>query len=204
MNAEAIAIIGWGSLIWDLDDLAPKVAGPWRRCVGPVLPVEFSRVSPKRLGALALVIDPENGQARPTSVIASARPDIAAAHADLAARERTPPASIGWVEAAQDASQSRLPSVADAIAAWCRAEGWRGAVWTDLAPNFADAVEEAFSIAAAQAYLQTLTGVALVEAVRYVEYAPIETDTPLRRALRDDPWWRARVAEMAEDRPSDR
>jgi hypothetical protein len=36
-----IAIIGYGSLIWDLADLAAHVEGPWRRGAGPHLPVEF-------------------------------------------------------------------------------------------------------------------------------------------------------------------
>lgn len=203
MSDAHVAIIGWGSLIWDLDDLAPKVVGPWRRGVGPALSVEFSRVSPKRLGALALVIDPENGQARPTSVIVSAKTDVSAAHRDLAARERAAPASIGWVDVIEDAGQSRAPGVAEAVADWCRAEGWKGAVWTDLAPNFSDAVGEVFSISAARAYLETLSGAALIEAVRYVECAPRETDTPLRRALREDPWWRDLAGRLAAETPSD-
>ena len=35
------AILGWGSLLWDLDDLSPHVRGPWRVCAGPALPMEF-------------------------------------------------------------------------------------------------------------------------------------------------------------------
>ena len=68
-----IAVIGWGSLIWDLDDLAPKVEGEWRMRAGPALPFEFSLVSRKRKMGLAVCLDPENGDECPTHVIASRR-----------------------------------------------------------------------------------------------------------------------------------
>ena len=58
-----IAILGWGSLIWD--DNWPKFdeqRGEWLED-GPILPLEFSRVSGKtRGGALTLVIDEANGR----------------------------------------------------------------------------------------------------------------------------------------------
>lgn len=41
------AVIGFGSLIWDLDDLAPRVEGQWTLYAGPRLPLEFSLVSAK-------------------------------------------------------------------------------------------------------------------------------------------------------------
>ena len=47
-----IAILGWGSLIWNQNGLPVK--GQWKKN-GPVLPIEFSRVS--RDGRLTLVID---------------------------------------------------------------------------------------------------------------------------------------------------
>ena len=51
------AILGWGSLIWDPRDLQQHI-GPWLK-LGPVLPIESSRVSSGRW--LTLVIDDENG-----------------------------------------------------------------------------------------------------------------------------------------------
>ena len=185
-----IAILGWGSLIWDLDDLAPKVSGPWRRATGPAAPLEFSRISPKRLNALTVVIDPEIGEPRPTAVIDSARSTVKQAWADLAARERTKPSGIGWLDLHTDDSQTRHPRFAETVAAWCAAEGYAGAVWTDLEANFSDKQGHPFTLAAARAYLQTLPADGLAEAVRYIESAPPETDTPLRRSLSEDPWWR--------------
>lgn len=183
-----IAILGWGSLLWDLDDLAPKVAGPWALRAGPRLPMEFSRVSPKRLLGLALCLDPAVGVPCPTHAIRSIRSDLDAAVEDLAARERAVAARIGWATARS--GLSRLPPVAAAVAAWCAAEGWDGAVWTDLEPNFAETTGTEFSVARGVLYLKGLAGESLAEAHRYIRRAPPATRTPLRRALVGDPWWR--------------
>lgn len=190
MSAQRVAIIGWGSLIWDLDDLAPKVDGAWALGVGPVLPVEFCRISPKRLGALALAIDLDHGADCATAVIASRRAAPPAAVEDLAARERAPVERIGWVDARTGRDAGRAPEVVARVRAWCDATGWDGAVWTDLPPNFTEMTGAPFSVSAARARLRMLEGAALAEAVRYVDRAPRETDTPLRRALVADPWWR--------------
>lgn len=185
---KAIAVIGWGSLIWDLDDLAPKVRGPWRRGAGPTLPIEFSRISPKRRNALAAVLDPAHGAPCATSVIESAADSLDAAVDDLAARER---ADRGFIGAVLADGRGHDGPIADRIAAWCAEAGWRGAVWTALKPNFEDRAGAGFSVDAAAAYLFTLEGASFGEAVRYISRAPHETDTPLRRALDGLDWWRA-------------
>ena len=51
------AVIGWGSLIWDLEILEPHVRLPWAMGGGPRMPMEFSRISPKRLMGLVVVLD---------------------------------------------------------------------------------------------------------------------------------------------------
>ena len=50
-----------------------------------------------------------------------------------------------------------------------------------------------FSLEAACDHLQALEDDSLTEAVRYIEKAPIATNTKLRRHLRDDPWWQEQV-----------
>ena len=184
-----IAILGWGSLIWDLDDLAAKVSGPWQIRAGPRLPMEFSRVSAKRLQALAVCLDPEHGVACPTHAIRSIRTDVESTAEDLAARERAPISRIGWATA-DGSGESRMPEVALKVTAWCAAEGWDAAVWTDLEPNFTVATGRDFSVAEGLAYLRTLRGESLAEAHRYIRRAPAATRTPLRRALTRDQWWR--------------
>jgi len=194
-----IAILAWGSLLWDLDDLAPHVAGAWRLRGGPRLPMEFSRVSAKRLRGLTVCLDPAAGVPCTTHAIASRRLDLHAARDDLARRERAPVSRIGWA-LANGVGESRLPAVVDAVVAWCRAGGWEGAAWTDLEPNFVEATGTHFTVTAGQEYLRALRGDSLAEAFRYIRKAPPSTRTPLRRALAADPWWRSLRAHSVSGR----
>ena len=191
-----VAIIGWGSLIWDLDILADKVKGAWRLGEGPELPVEFARISPKRKGALALCLDPVHGQPCRTSIIASTRADCTEAILDLAARERADPGHIGALCTRTGIRKSASAEIMQTIESWSQRFGWSCAVWTDLPPNFADTRGEAFSVPRAIAYLKTLEGDRLTGACRYIHLAPEVTDTPLRRALALDPWWQEQVAAL--------
>jgi hypothetical protein len=184
-----IAILGWGSLLWDLDDLAPKIRGAWHMQAGPALPMEFSRISPKRKMGLVVCLDPEHGVPCPTHVIESAAPDLDTARSDLAARERAPLDRIGML--GPDRRAGRLPDVVDRVEAWLSASPWDGAVWTDLEPNFAETRREDFTLARGMAYLKTLSKEQWQEAYRYITEAPSTTDTPLRRALSEQPWWHA-------------
>ena len=198
----AVAILGWGSLLWDLDDLAPKVAGPWDLRAGPRLPMEFSRISPKRLMSLVVCLDPEHGVGCATHAIRSTRGDVAEAVADLAARERAPLGRIGWADAGGRGA-GRMPEVVAAVGAWCAERGWAAAVWTDLEPNFRETTGAAFTVAEGVGYLGTLRGDGLDEARRYIRQAPATTRTPLRRALACDPWWRGlRAQALAASSPS--
>ncbi|MEO1611842.1 MAG: hypothetical protein AAFU55_05755 [Pseudomonadota bacterium] len=184
-----IAVIGWGSLIWDLDDLAPKVTGEWAMRAGPVLPFEFSLVSRKRKMGLAVCLDPLNGDLCPTHAIASIRSDIHEAAEDLCLRERSPAVEyIGAYCTETGFLRTRLPDVGDVVREWCAVTGAAGAVWTDHGSNFREHTGEAFSVERGAAYLSGLTGESLEEAVRYIEFAPETTCTPLRRALSAAEW----------------
>ncbi len=186
------AILGWGSLLWDLDDLAPKIRGGWKLRAGPSLPLEFSRISPKRLMSLVVVIDPEHGAPCPTHAIASIRSDIGSATEDLRARERASDASfIGAACLETGLRRAADPAIAEHVAGWCRETGARGAVWTDLPRNFEAHAGRPFDVPAGLAYLSALDGASAAEARRYIDSAPAETDTPLRRALSSQSWWRA-------------
>ena len=182
------AVIGWGSLLWDLDCLEPNVTGEWQIGAGPNLPLEFTRVSPKRKMGLTVCLDEEHGVPCASHVIASRRTRVEEAQADLAARERAPIARVGAVclKAGHRAGRGDLPEL---VADWCRENGWQGAVWTDLLSNWVEMLGGPFSIDAAVAYVSGLRGDSLDEAVTYIRLAPKTTDTPLRRALEDEDWW---------------
>lgn len=103
-QAQDIAIVGWGSLIWQPGEL--EVASDWSND-GPVLPIEFSRVSAD--GRLTLVIDPKTqGQGRlpinmggndiQTLYIQSANDDLETAIQNLRAREGCRTDMIGYVD----------------------------------------------------------------------------------------------------------
>jgi len=183
-----IAILGWGSLIWDLEILAPHTAGDWLMEHGPLLPMEFSRVSPKRKLGLVICLDPVVGVECATNVIQSSRVNISHTIVDLAARERAPLDRIGAVHS-DGLQKGRMPEVCKAVAEWCEANTWDGAVWTDLEPNFYDYTQQNFTIDEGQSYLRTLSGENLIEAHNYIENAPHQTQTPLRAALANNAWW---------------
>ena len=187
MALSKIAIIGWGSLIWDLEILAPHTSGNWQMEAGPLLPMEFSRVSPKRKLGLAVCLDPAVGVPCRTHVIRSVRGDILQAVEDLRARERAPEGLIGAYHA--DFQHGRMPEVVARVQAWCADKGWGGAVWTDLEPNFEAHTKRRFSVAEGIAYLKTLRRESLEEAYNYIQNAPAQTATPLRAALAEDSWW---------------
>ena len=109
-----IAILGWGSLIWDLETLAEHVTGEWNMSAGPPLPMEFSRISPKRKMGLVVCLDPIDGVDCPTHVIQSAKNNLDEAISDLAARERAPIERIGSF--CTDNQNSRMPAVIDRVA----------------------------------------------------------------------------------------
>lgn len=190
------AILGWGSLIWDMDNLAPHVRGAWAMGAGPALPMEFTRVSPKRKLGLVVCLDPVHGVACATHAIASVRDEIGPVVADLARRERAPEHHIGAVCLASGHANGASPKIVAGVRQWCLDNGRAGAVWTDLPSNFTDHLGETFTVPRAIAYLRGLTGDSLDEAVRYIEQAPAATDTPLRRALGEDEWWLAEARRL--------
>jgi len=184
-----IAVIGFGSLLWDLDDLAPKVSGEWKLYEGPILPLEFSLVSRKRHYALALVIDYGDGAPCPTCVIDSVRSKIGAAIVDLANRERMDPTNIGFVDRNTGESHSHREETRNTLWNWIEDSNYDGAVWTDGERNFEALTGRAFSLQTAQDHLRSLQGMSLEEARRYIRNAPARVETPLRRALENSPWW---------------
>jgi hypothetical protein len=181
-----IAILGWGSLIRELGCLEDYVHLPWKPG-GPLLPLEFSRKSETRKGALTLVIDQKNGVKLPTRFIESKRSDPCDAACDLRTREKTVIRSIGLIDVRQDLVKSETPEIEETIREWAKQHSFQAVVWTALPSNC-----DNFSVENAVAYLKGLSGQAVREARRYIKNAPIEIETPLRRALNQDGWLNSR------------
>ncbi len=179
-----LGVLGWGSLIWNPGCLA--IQGEWHRG-GPVLPIEFSRVSQD--GRLTLVIDPENGVYLPTSFAISALTGLEEAILNLRAREECPPERIGYVVVEIGEGRSNVwPAATTRIRDWARQQGLDAVIWTDLPSNFNKKTDMPFTVSNAVDYLQTLSGTVAVHAKEYIEKAPDEIITPLRQRLRGLGW----------------
>lgn len=188
-----IAILAWGSLIWDQRNLA--IASEFKP-VGPPLPIEFCRVSADR--RLTLVIDESIGVSCRTYIAESALGDLNAALANLWTREGSPDevlpkyvrkhGRVGFVEVASgDCSNKALerhPNAVVTIKAWAQANGFEAAIWTALANNFREHEKtgELFSVEAATRYLGTLDKDVFALALQYIQTAPPEVQTPVRAA----------------------
>lgn len=182
-----IAILGWGSLIWDKRPEFDEHHEGWLPG-GPTLPLEFSRVSEKtRKGALTLVIDPENGRECSVNYAVSTRRDPADAIADLRCREGTVMRRMGFYFA--DDSDKGVPDVPPTIAPWAAQQNFDVVVWTGLPGDFKEKTGKDFSIPNAVAHLQNLTPEGKAMAATYVFRAPDFIKTPLRDALQVEPWF---------------
>lgn len=175
-----IVFLGWGSLIWDPREL--PVVGDWQSG-GPVLPIEFSRVSSGN--RLTLVIDPDNGAPVPTQFVQSPRLKLSDAISDLQQREGMPSSKrIGFVDRSTGTQSARVDAIATTIEEWAGARGIDAVVWTDLPPNFEERLGKKFSIETAASHVRGLTAEEFEGARRYLRAAPDEVETPLRAHLR--------------------
>ena len=184
-----IAILGWGSLIWDRRDL--MLAGPFRP-TGPSLPLEFSRVSLDR--RLTLVIDEDRGTPCATYAAPSIHTDLDQAIDNLRLREGMPGSEgVGFIDTQghtrNDTAWQRHPRALATIQTWATRNGYRSVIWTALASNFhePDMAGVPFSVEAAMAYLAALDDERLGTALRYFRNAPPEIRTALRTAV-DQRW----------------
>lgn len=153
-----IAVLAWGSLVWDRRELV--IAEDFRP-VGPLLPIEFSRVS--RAGRLTLVIDEAFGASCATYSASSDVGDLDVAIENLRLREGMPSATgVGFTDVASGRrsrrAMERHPQAVATIKAWADANGYDAAIWTALASNFhdPDKAAEPFSVEAAIRYLEAL------------------------------------------------
>lgn len=177
-----IVILGWGSLIWNPLDL--PISGKWQQD-GPVLPIEFSRISDN--GRLTLVIDERHGADVPTRYALSPRSTLGEAVADLQRREGCPVENIGVVEVATHCisprAAERHPNACERIKTWAAGKGFDAVVWTALGRRFKDRINVPFSPAAAVRYLQGLPASQKESALEYIRNAPPEVITPVRQAV---------------------
>ena len=111
-----IAVLGWGSLIWDRRNLC--IDGEWHDD-GPELPIEFARMSSRERLTLVLHKSAENVQ---TLWVNSGLDNLKDAISNLKEREDTTKEEhIGYFEV--DSGKCRcnvIPEIADSIKDWAK------------------------------------------------------------------------------------
>ena len=187
-----IVILGWGSLIWDKDTKKGKEFDHWREtnkwevAEDLKLPLEFSRISKSRKGALTLVIDEENRNECCVLYSLSKRKYYKDAVCDLRRREGTVWKNIGYWSA--DGNCSNHKSV-HYIKDWAKRRGFGAVVWTALESNFKETKGRKFTVENAIQHLEGLSPKGKLEAKEYIWRAPKEIKTRLRTRLKAEKWF---------------
>jgi hypothetical protein len=127
-----IAILGWGSLIWDPREL--RLAGNWL-VGGPILPIEFSRISDD--GRLTVVIDERPGADVATRYALSSLSDLDETITDLQKREGTPYRNrIGFVDVGRyltsERAREKHPVACKRIQTWAGHKEFDAVAWTAI------------------------------------------------------------------------
>ena len=176
----AIAVLGWGSLIWS--PRALEIRGGWLSD-GPSLPIEFARISGKTRH-VTLVIHPGAEPQRTYWAVAKHdilddardnlrdREDTALRHVHCVTRWSNPSTAVeaivlSWIE--------EHPEVDSAI-------------WTGLPCNWREQTGREYTVERAVEYLLGLEGDAAKVAREYVCRAPPQIQTELRRRMQARGW----------------
>jgi hypothetical protein len=192
---RTIAILGWGSLLWDTDHPDFERQHDEWHLDGPTLSLEFSRVSVSRHLALTLVLNYQGGRECTVAYALSRRSSVLDAIADLRCREGTTMRNVGVFSADGSAPSAREPRALESVKAWAARRKIDHVVWTDLGSNFQEKslVKKPFAVSSAMEHLQLLDSKGKAAAAEYVWRAPDFVRTPVRDALESSPWFKPGV-----------
>lgn len=182
-----IAVIAWGSLIWDPGTL--EIEGRWRRD-GPLLPLEFCRFSGGRRLTLALL---EGAASVRAYWAVSARGDLVAAAKNLREREKTFPEHVHYWSRDGEAHNNNWPQVQAEVERWLAEKpDLDAAVWTGLGSNWEARRGQPFDPQDAVEHLRGLERSGMgANAREYLEKAPLQSRTAAWRALMQELDWKA-------------
>ncbi len=172
-----IAVIGWGSLVWDKRDLSIKES--WYED-GPCLPLEFCRLSSygKSKERVTLVID-EKGSFCETLWAICTHTNMQDAIKNLKDREGTPPKNI------HSYCRQAIPKtkVEEIIAEWLKAkQEVDEVIWTGLSSNWLELRGTPFSIEDFLSYISSKEH-DLTHIRNYIDKAPKQIKTQARSAF---------------------
>ncbi len=186
-----IAILGWGSLIWNPGNLEIKKDenGNFWNKDGPMLPVEFARIS--KDGRLTLVILKEYG-IEPVKTLFAISIFEEKDHAvlDLAVREGCGKNKIGWYYKADDEFFPNNFKFKDEIRSWISSkEEIHAIIWTNLPENFKDKTGFRLNGKNACDYIEMLSWDIKILAEQYVRRTPATIDTKIRKEIENKFEW---------------
>jgi hypothetical protein len=186
-----IAILSWGSLIQNGTQRGLRITGNWLEN-GPVLPVEFSRVSRSGpyAGCLTLVIDEQHGAYVPVRYAQSTHKNLDDALTNLRVVENIKLSySVGYINRTKHPigvrgwAMEHMPLTCVRIIRWADEHAYDAVIWTSLLPNFEKQLGTPFSVSNAIRYVNSLSEQTKRQAFEYIDSAPPEVTTPLRGTL---------------------
>lgn len=180
-----IAILGWGSLIWNPQNLKFDKSIGWQPN-GPILPIEFARISND--GRLTLVIT-DNGSKNQVFYCVSSYDKLDEAILDLAIREGSGRGSIGHYDKNQDKYNKPSFKYKQEIKEWIGKLDIDAVIWTDLSEKWS--VKSGSDIIPDNRieYLKSLRGNTSVIAEEYIRKTPIQIKTKYRVLIEGELNW---------------
>ncbi|MFN8326205.1 MAG: hypothetical protein U0T80_10770 [Flavobacteriaceae bacterium] len=185
-----IAILGWGSLIWQPKELAYNKTFGWQKD-GPILPIEFARIS--KDGRLTLVIT-VNGTKIPVLYALSNYQSVEEAVLNLAVREGSGKGSIGSYDKTKD-EFSHDVFFKQNILDWIKDKDIDAVIWTNLGENWNIKNEKGEIIFQIQPdnrieYLKEIKGNTSVLAEEYIRRTHPQIQTHFRKLINNELNWK--------------
>ena len=182
-----IAILGWGSLIWQPKDLKFDANVGWKE-KGPILPIEFARIS--KDGRLTLVITP-NGTEVPTLYSFSSFDSLDLAVLNLAVREGSGRKSIGYYDKTKDEFSPIDFSFKENIKNWIQTTDFDSVIWTNLTEKWIlnDGNKTEIDPNDRINYLQNLKGLESALAEEYIRNTPKQIATTYLKKIIETLGW---------------
>lgn len=185
-----IAILAWGSLIWNPQSL--RLVRDENNQVwfenGVALPIEFARIS--KDGRLTLVIKDEEDKITTLFAFSSFK-NLDEAILDLAVREGCGKNKIGYCVKLERKIHPYNFKYESNVLDWLDSkDGIDAVLWTNLSPNFKDKIGLILNPENAINYLKHLPLDAQVKAEEYIRKAPAIIDTTIRKAIIEKLEWK--------------
>lgn len=174
-----IAILGWGSLIWQPKELNYNKEFGWEK-EGPSLPIEFARISNN--SRLTLVIT-SNGTEVQTLYTLSNYKTTEEAILDLATREGSSRKNIGYYDKAKNEFSDLNFPFKDKIIEWIDLTDFDAVIWTNLKENWQEKTKDRIE------YLKSLKGETKNLAEEYIRKTPEQIRTEYRLKIEDELNW---------------